>query len=189
MLCCGDVLQVRLYEDEQGSPIVRPAYKRKGSHDAEQTAAAAKSPPAPPCEDQPFETWQQQQHATPNADATSTSSSGGSGSQLLAAVSAAACTTWQAALHAASFLPFMGWCCRMTQPGSASLARSGYVPHSRSPCRSGSVGGCSSGGTPLSVDESLLHDFTLFGGQKKPREKYTYVDELGDRPYRWAASA
>jgi hypothetical protein len=66
---------------------------------------------------------------------------------------------------------------------SGSLARSGYVPHSRSPCRSG-VGGCSSGGTPLSVDESLLHEFTLFRDEKKLKEKYTYVDELGDRPYK-----
>jgi hypothetical protein len=44
-------------------------------------------------------------------------------------------------------------------------------------------GGCSSGGTPLSVDESLLHEFTLFWGERKSKEKYTYADELGDRPY------
>jgi hypothetical protein len=34
------------------------------------------------------------------------------------------------------------------------------------------------------VDESLLHEFTLFRGEKKLKEKYTYVDELGDRPYK-----
>jgi hypothetical protein len=44
----------------------------------------------------------------------------------------------------------------------------GYVPHS--PCRSG-VGGCSSGGAPLSLDESLLHEFTLFRGEKKLKKE------------------
>jgi hypothetical protein len=36
----------------------------------------------------------------------------------------------------------------------------------------------------LGVDESLLHEFTLFRGERKMREKYTYVDELGDGPYK-----
>ncbi|WIA23100.1 hypothetical protein OEZ86_010005 [Tetradesmus obliquus] len=87
-------LEVRLYEDERGSPIARAAYKRKGTNGAQQAAPADK------------------------------------------------------------------------------------------PSRSGGVGACSNGGTPLSVDESLLHEFTLFRGEKKAREKYTYVDELGDRPYK-----
>jgi hypothetical protein len=56
------------------------------------------------------------------------------------------------------------------------------LPHDRR-TRCG-VGGCSSGGTPLSVDESLLHEFTMLRGERKMREKYTYVDELGDRPYK-----
>jgi hypothetical protein len=171
------MLQVRLYENERGSPIARAAYKRKGTHEGEHTAAAAAAAQSSPGEDKPFETWQEQRQASHTNNTSSSSSS----SRLLAAASAAARATWQAAVHAVSFLPFMGWCCRIRPAGG--LARLGYVPHSRSPCRSG-VGGCSSGGTPLSVDESLLHEFTLFRGEKKLREKYTYVDELGDRPYK-----
>lgn len=99
---------------------------------------------------------------------------------MLAAVSAAVHATWQATACVLAHLPYMSWCGTARQSGS--LARARYVPHS-GPRRSGN-GFCSSGGTPLSVDESLLHEYTLFRGEKKPRERYTYVDELGDRPFK-----
>lgn len=169
------VMQVRLYEDERGSPIARAAYKRKGTNDAQQAAPADKSAAPTSHADQAFETWQQQGQASLHGG--SSSSSG-----IFGAVSATAQATWHAVATALSRLPFMGWC--GSNSHSDSLARSGYVSQSCRPSRSGGVGACRNGGTPLSVDESLLHEFTLFRGEKKAREKYTYVDELGDRPYK-----
>lgn len=170
------VLQVRLYEDEQGSPIARAAYKRKGTNDAQQAAPADKPAAATSHADQAFETWQQQGQASLHGGSSSSSSG------FFGAVNAAAQATWHAAASALSRLPFMGWC--GSNSHADSLARSGYVSQSCRASRSGGVAACSSGGTPLSVDESLLHEFTLFRGEKKAREKYTYVDELGDRPYK-----
>lgn len=190
--------QVRLCEDEQGSPLARATYKRTQTKTALK-AAAAKAAAAGPSSRRPSHVLSQSADGFArlrvNSQQSSSAVHGNSLSQTLHRGSFAdrALSTCTSAALAAGVVVQRLFSSRHDpeyQPGLSGVGNisggdAGGNANSAEIGASGQGGSGSGGAANCSCQPPQPHEYQLpYRSNKKVREKWTYVDELGDRPFR-----